>query len=186
MTRKLEGQIARNIPTSFEFMNQFNPRLLSNNLLVPYMIAVWEEYFRATFTACLRYSKQREAALKRAKLSYSDLEKLLIGLVQVERSVAEAFSFQRPSAIAEAFRLIDPKLDIAGALRKPYRGRKTNLYASIERLVEGRNNLVHTGDLDLKLFDNQLRVTIADLTEAINRAYNCIAKHYGFVPNHDY
>lgn len=185
-TRKLEGQIASDTPTGLVFMDQFNPRLLSNNLLVPYMIAVWEEFFRATFTACLRYSKQRDAALKRAKLSHSDLEKLVIGSVQVERSVAEAFSFQRPSAIAEAFRLIDPKLDIAGVLRKPYRGRKTNLYESIEKLVEGRNSLVHTGELDLKLFDKQLRTAMADLTEAVNRAYNHIAKHYGFIPNHSY
>ena len=49
------------------------------------MIAVWEEFFRATFAACLRYSKQREAALKRAKLSHADLERLAIGSVQVER-----------------------------------------------------------------------------------------------------
>ena len=133
MHRKLEGQIARDQPSGLEVMDQFNPRLLSNNLVVPYMIAVWEEFFRATFTACLRYSKQREAALKRAKLSHSDLEKLVIGSVQIERSIAEAFSFQRPSAICDTFRLIDPKLDIAGAIRKPYRGRRTNLHESIRR-----------------------------------------------------
>jgi hypothetical protein len=186
MNRKFEGTIACDQPSGFEFMDQLNPRLLSNNLLVPYMIAVWEEFFRATFTALLRYSKQREGALKRAKLSHSDLEKLVIGSVQVERSVAEAFSFQRPSAIAEAFRLIEPKLDIAGAMRKPYRGRKVSLYDSLEKLVEGRNNLVHTGELDLSLFDKQLKTAMADLTEAANRAYNYIAKHYGFVPNHSY
>ncbi len=186
MTRKLEGEIARDTPTGLELIDQFNPRLLSNNLLVPYMIAVWEEFFRATFTACLRYSKQREAALKRVKLTHADLEKLLVSSVQVERAVAEAFTFQRPSAIAEAFKLIDPKLDIAGAMRKPYRGRKANLYESIENLVEGRNCLVHTGELDLRLFDKQLTTAMADLTEAINRAYNYLAKHYGFVPNHSY
>lgn len=186
MNRKLEGDIARDQPSGFEFMDQFNPRLLSNNLLVPYVIAAWEEFFRATFTACLRYSKQRESALKRARLSHSDLEKLVIGSVQIERSVAEAFSFQRPSAIAETFRLIDPKLDIAGPMRKPYRGRKVNLYDSIEKLVDGRNTLVHTGELDIRLFDRQLKTAIADLTEAANRAYNHIAKHYGFTPNHSY
>lgn len=186
MNRKLEGQIARDQSSGFEFMDQLNPRLLSNNLLVPYMIAVWEEYFRATFTACLRYSKQREAALKRARLSHSDLEKLVIGSVQIERSIAEAFSFQRPSAIAETFKLIDPKLDIAGAMRKPYRGRRVSLFDSLEKLVEGRNSLVHTGELDLSLFDKRLKTAIADLTEATSRAYNYIAKHYGFIPNHSY
>jgi len=150
------------------------------------MIAVWEEFFRATFAACLRYSKQRESALKRAKLSHADLEKLAIGTVQVERSVAEFFSFQRPSSIAETFKLLDPKLDIAAPLRKPYRRRSASLYDSLEVLVEKRNALVHAGDLSLGLFDNQLKITMSDLTVAVNRAYNYIAKHYGFVPNHDY
>jgi hypothetical protein len=186
MTRKLEGQIARDAPSGFEYMDQMNPRLLSNNLLVPYMIAVWEEFFRATFTACLRYSKQREAALKRAKLSHADLEKIAIGSIQVERSVAEVFSFQRPSSIAETFKLLDSKLDLAAPLRKPYRRRNVSLYQSIETLVEGRNRLVHAGDLNLELFDTQLKTTITDLTEAVNRAYDYIAKYYGFVPNHDY
>ena len=186
MNRKLESPIARDFSTGFDFIDDLNPRLLSNNLLVPYMIAVWEEFFRATFAACLRYSKQREAALKRAKLSHADLEKLAIGSVQVERSVAEFFSFQRPSAIAEAFKLLDPKLDLAAPLRKPYRRRRVSLYDSIEVLVEQRNALVHAGDISLGLFDKQLETTMTDLTEAINRAYNYIAKHYGFVPNHNY
>lgn len=186
MNRKFEGQIARDQPSGFEFMDQLNPRILSNNLLVPYMIAVWEEFFRATFTACLRYSNQREAALKRAKLSHSDLEQLVIGSVQIERSLAEVFSFQRPSVISNTFKLIEPKLDIAGAMRKPYRGRKASLYESIEALVERRNSIVHTGELDLSLFDKQLKTAMADLTEAANRAYNYIAKHYGFIPNHSY
>ena len=32
MTRKLEGDIAREKPTGLAFMDQMNPRLLSNNL----------------------------------------------------------------------------------------------------------------------------------------------------------
>ena len=186
MSRNLEGHIARESTTGFGLIDQMNPRLLSNNLLVPYMIAVWEEFFRATFAACLRYSKQREAALKRAKLSHADLEKLAIGSVQVERSVAEFFSFQRPSAIAETFKLLDQKLDLAAPLRKPYRRRHVTLFDSIEALIKQRNTLVHEGDINLELFDKQLEATMTDLTEAINRAYNYIAKHYGFVPNHDY
>ena len=186
MNRKLEGQIARDSSSGFESVDWMNPRLLSNNLVVPYMIAVWEEFFRSTFTACLRYSKQREAALKRAKLSHADLEKLALGSVQVERSVAEFFSFQRPSAVAETFKLLDAKLDLAAPLRKPYRRRRISLFDSIEALVEHRNALVHTGDISLGLFDKQLKTTMGDLTEAANRTYNYIAKHYGFDPNHDY
>ena len=186
MHRKLDGQIAKDQPSGLEFIDEMNPRLLSNNMVVPYVIAVWEEYFRATFTACLRYSKQREAALKRLKLGHTDLVKLVMGTAQVDRSIAETFSFQRPSAISERFKLIDPNLDIAGALRKPYRKRKQNLFDSLEALVEDRNRLVHTGEINLELFDKHLRTVLEDLTEAVNRAYNYIANHNSFVPNHDY
>ena len=184
--RKLEGPLARDAPSGFGFLDDVNPRLLSNNLLVPYMIAVWEEFFRATFVVCLRHSKQREAALKRAKLSHADLEKLVMGSVHVERSIAEFFSFQRPRQIAETFKLLEPKMDLAAPLRKPYRRRRISLYDSIEALVERRNALVHAGTISADLFDIQLKKIAGDLTEAVNRAYNYIAKHYGFVPNHDY
>lgn len=186
MNRKLAGSISRDSSSGLDFIDEMNPRLLSNNLLIPYMIAVWEEFFRATFAACLRYSKQREAALKRAKLSHADLEQLVIGSVQIERSIAEFFSFQRPSKITETFKLLDPKLDLAAPMHKPYRRRKVSLYDSIEELVKQRNALVHTGNISLDLFDKQLNVAMTDLTEAINRTYNYIAKHYGFIPNHDY
>lgn len=186
MHRKLDGQMAKDAPSGIGFLDEINPRLLSNNMVIPYVIAVWEEYFRATFAVCLRYSTQREAALKRAKLSHSDLEQLVAGKTQVDRAVAETFSFQRPTAISDAFRLIDPKLDVGGALRKPHRGRKQSLFDSLEALIEDRNRLVHTGEINVGLFNKQLRAVVSDLTEAVNRAYDIIAKRNGFVPNHNY
>lgn len=184
--RNVTGPAATDGPTGLAFLDQMNPRLISNNLLVPYLVAVWEEFFRATFAACLKYSTQREAALKRARLSHADLEKIAVGSVPVERSIAETFAFQRPSSIAENFKLIDPKLDLAAPLRKPYRRRKVSLFNSVDALVESRHRLVHSGDLTHSLFDKQLNTSMSDLTEAVNRCYNYIAKHYGFVPNHDY
>lgn len=186
MNRNLDGNAAREEPSGLDWLDDLNPRLLSNNLLVPYVIAVWEEFFRATFTACLRYSRQRETALKRAKLSHSDLEEIAIGSLPVERAVAERFSFQRPSKITETFKLIDQKLNIAAPLRKPYRNRKIKLYESIEVLVEDRNAMVHSGDLNLRLFDKQLETVLSDLTEAVDRSYNYVTEHYGFTAIHDY
>ena len=64
MTRKLEGDIARDKPAGLVFVDEINPRLLSNNLLIPYVIAVWEEYFRSTFSATLKNADKREVVLK--------------------------------------------------------------------------------------------------------------------------
>ena len=186
MNRKFEGQLARDVPSGLDFVDELNPRLLSNNFLLPYMVAVWEEYFRATFSACLKYSTQREAALKRTRLSHGDLEKVAIGSQPIERAIAESFSFQRPSAINDNFRMLDQKLDIGAAMRRPYRRRKISLFESIERLVEDRNQFVHSGQMNFMFFDAQLNSALSDMQVAVNRAYECVAAHYKFVPNHDY
>lgn len=181
-SRNLEGQITKDASSGLDFIDELNPRLLSNNFLLPYMVAVWEEYFRATFAACFKYSPQREGVLKRAKLSHGDFEKVAIGSQPIERTIAESFAFQRPSAISENFRRLDQKLDIGGAIRKPYRRRKKSLFDSIEQLVEDRNEFVHTGGINLKFFDAQLNAALSDMQVAVNRAYKCIAAHYHFLP----
>lgn len=186
MSRKLEGPIAQEKASGLEFMDELNPRILSNNFLLPYVVALWEDYFRSTFAAALKYSKQRESALKRARLSHSNLEQVALGTHSIERAIAESFSFQRPTSIAENFRLLDPKLDIGAVLRKPYRRRKKSLFDSIEQLVEDRHVFVHTGRMNIKFFDPQLQTTLSDIEVAVNRAYECVAAYYGFVPSHDY
>lgn len=185
-SRKLEGDIAREKPTGLIFMDEINPRLLSNNLLVPFIVAVWEEYFRATFTAVLRYANKRDSVLKKARLSHAQLELITTEKQQVERTIAECFSFQRPSHIGDNFKLIDSKLDIAGAMRKPYRQRKKSLYDSIEELVELRNRFVHEGDMELSLYDKQLDAILKDAVVAVDRAYEAVGTHFGFTPIHDY
>lgn len=184
-SRKLEGDAARDSTHPIPFLNDLNPRLLSNNLLVPFIIAVWEEYFRATFTASLRYADKREVVLKKARLSHTQLEQIAAEK-QIERAIAECFSFQRPSMIGEHFKLIDSKLDLASAMRKPYRKRKVTLFDSIETLVENRNAFVHAGEMDMTLFDKRIKATLSDVVVAADRAYDAIGKHFGFTPIREY
>ncbi len=184
--RNLGGDLAKDVPSGLPFIDELNPRLLSNNMLVPYLIAAWEEYFRATFTACLRYSRKRESALKQAKLGHVEFEQLIAGSLQAERLIAESFSFQRPSIIAKNFGYVDSKIDIAAILRKPYRGRKESLFDLIENIVNDRNQLVHTGEININLFDAKLKALFVDLTQAVDRAYQHIAKQSNFDPIYDY
>jgi hypothetical protein len=162
-----------------------NPRLLSNNLLIPFIIAVWEEYYRVTFTAVLRYADKRDVVLKKARLSHAQLEQIAAEK-QIERPIFECFSFQRPSMIGENFKLIDPKLNLASAMRKPFRRRKFSLCDSIESLVEARNAFVHAGDMDMSLFDRRLQAILADIVMAVDRSYDSIGVHFKFKPIRDY
>ena len=82
--------------------------------------------------------------------------------------------------------MLDSKLDVAAVLRKPYRHRKRTLYASIEALVEGRNAFVHTGEMDLTLYDEALGRALTDIVEAVDRAYAAIGSRFGFTPIREY
>ena len=66
-SRKPEGNLACDGPHPIPRVDDINPRLLSNNLLIPFIIAVWEEYFRATFAAVLCYADNRDVVLKKAR-----------------------------------------------------------------------------------------------------------------------
>ena len=180
--RKLEGNMAKESATGLSFIDEINPRLLSNNLMIPYVIAVWEEYFRSTFTALLKYADRREVVLKKARLSHAQLEQIAIEKKPIEQAISECFSFQRPGIIGENYKMLDSKIDIAAALRRPYRRRNTTLYDSIETLVEQRNAFVHAGTMNLALYDKKLRQVLEDITEGVDRSYSAIGLHFGFVP----
>ncbi len=186
MNRNFEGASALDKSSGLQYIEKFNPRLLSNNFLLPYVVAIWEDYFRSTFAAVLKYSGQREGILKKARLSHTQLDQIAPGAQPIERAVSECFSFQRPSLISENFRIMDSKLDFGGAMKKLYRRRKVSLYDSIEALVEGRNAFVHEGEMDMTLFDKKMQIVLDDIVTAVDPAYECIGRQYKFVPLHDY
>jgi hypothetical protein len=71
-------------------------------------------------------------------------------------------------------------------MRKPYKRRKISLFESLESLVEGRNAFVHEGQMNMDLYDKQIKITLDDIVVAVDRAYESIGRHYGFVPIHEY
>lgn len=184
--RKFEGDIAREKPSGFFFMDEINPRITSNNLLVPFIIAVWEEYYRSTFVAIFKYTDRREQVLKKARLSHYQLEQIASNKKPLEQALSECFSFQRPSMIGENFRLLDSKLDLAAAMRKPFKRRRVTLFDQIEALVDGRNAFVHTGEMDLSLYGREIEKVLTDIVEAVDRCYKAIGSHFKFTPLTEY
>jgi hypothetical protein len=184
--RQFGGELARSVATGLHFIDRMNPRFLSNNMFLPYLVAIWEDYFKSTYIALLKYSKDRKAVLKRARLSHEHLEEIAIGTESVESALAGSFTFQRPSVIAEHFRSLDPRLDLAAAFRRPYRRRRVSLYDSIETLVESRHEFVHTGNIQTTLTDSALTAALSDFEAAIDRAYVRIYEVNRWPVNRDY
>ena len=130
-----------------------------------------EDYFKSTFVALLRYSPKRETFFKSFRLSGEHLLAIADDTVSVEGATAEILPFQRISAVCRHFDALDPKLDLAGALRKPYHRRAESLFDEIERLVLSRHDFIHRAALDLTLTDERIKDVIYDLEAAVTRCY---------------
>lgn len=184
--RGLDQPNAKPEPTGLWIMDDMNPRFFSNNLIIPYLIAIWEEFFKASFITMLQYSAHRVAALKKARLNQNHLEMIIAGTSTVEEALADSLSFQRPSIITENFKFIDPKLNIATSLKKPYRRRKESLFDAIGAYVEQRNEFVHTGNMNAQLSDKIIEKAMNDFEVAVDRCYEAFGVHCGFTPIRDY
>ncbi len=163
---------------SFEYFDQMNPRLLSNNLLSPYLVSIMEDYFKSTFIALLKYSQNKERVFKKSRLTSTHLVGISDREISVEEAVAETLSFQKISSVCDHFKKLDEKLDLAGELKRPYRRRKKKLYDDLESLVSQRHAFIHRGIMNIHLGDKEIKKTINDLKESIDRCYIAITNRY--------
>lgn len=184
--RMMTGEISKPDPTGFTFIDSLNPRFFSNNMIVPYIVGVWESYMKSSFIVLLKYHQNRDRIFKNARLSVDQMKDISSGKSTVEEAIGEAYSFQRPKVVVDNFRAIDDKLDLCSVLRKPYRNRKKTLYDTIEHIVDLRNKIVHTGYIDNKISDAIIKQTIVDMEAAVDRVYTRFGECYDFVPNRNY
>jgi len=162
----------------FTLIRELDPRTLANNTLVPYLVAALEDYFKSTFIALLRYSPRQESFFKGIRLQGEQLLAVSRGSSSVEEQLVETLPFQRITAICRHFDAIDPRLDLAGTLRKPYRKRRLSLFDLLEKLVVTRHNLIHKAVVDLQLTDTRVLDLIYDLDAAITRVYRRITTYH--------
>lgn len=165
---------------NFEFIDQLNPRLLSNNLLLPYIVSLIEEFFKSTFIALLKYSERKESLFKGKRLSSYHLLKISSGDFSIEEAVAENSSFQKVSTICQHFKDLEPDLDLAGVLRKPYRRRKKSLFETLEQLVLQRHAFIHKGHMETSFDDADVKRALDDLEASVIRCYRRITEYYGW------
>ena len=185
--RNITGDIAREEPTGLPWLDDINPRILSNNMILPYLIGCWESYFRNSFISILKYSDDISArALRNCRISPEEYITVIRGEINLESVLADSLSFQRPNIISENFRALNPKIDIAAWLRKPYHKRRKPLFDSITEIVETRDIIVHTGITDKSIFDKQIQSIIEDLIVAVNWVYQGFGDVFSFEPSFDF
>ena len=184
-SRQMNGDIAREEHSKLPWLDEMNPWILSDNMIIPYLIGCWESYFRNSYISILKYSDEiPEKALKNCRISSPELLMVIKHEANLERILADSLSFQRPNIIAENFRQLNSKIDINAWLRKPYNRRKKTLADSITEIVGIRDSIVHTGNMDLRILDKQIHNIIKDLTAAIDRSYQGFGKVFEFEPDY--
>jgi len=164
----------------FNFADDINPRIFSNNMLVPFMVAALEEYFQATFVALLKYSPKKLTILKNSRVRPEDLMAIAKGTTSVERAISDQFSFQHLEQIASHFKSIDARLDVAGVLRKPYRRRRRSLYESFAALIKHRHDIIHRSETLTNFTDDLAITALEDLEAGITRVYTMIVRTFGW------
>lgn len=156
-----------------------DPEVVANNLLVPYLVAVAEDYFRTAWIALLHYSPRRADILHSYRVTADEF-------ASVDRSwdvselVARRRTFQNVAAIDRNFRDIDAKLDVGGMLKRPFRRRKMSLYHSLHDLFERRHALVHRAELALPFDDRRLAADVENVKHAVTRVHLGLQRHYGW------
>lgn len=161
-------------------LDEMNPRLFSNNLLIPYIVSTIEDYYRSTFIALLKYSNRKDSFFKGARISADHMIKIARGDISVEDAFADNISFQNMSTICQIFKSIDKNLDFYKILNKPYRRRNKTLYYEMEELINKRHNIIHKGIMDTYFDDSNVKKLLNDIEAVIDRSYKMITNAYNW------
>ena len=167
-----------------ELIDAHNPKIMASNLAVVSLVSLAEEYFRSCYIALLRYSARRVDVLKGARLVGQDLVSVADGAYTVEEAVSKWMSFQDISKICQSFKELDPRLDFAGVLRKPYRRRKESLFDCFRRVIQQRHDLIHHAIVDPAYGPSEAMQDASLVYVGLRRIYESMIKTYGWSKEH--
>lgn len=162
--------------TGLPHLDQFNSHLFINNLLLTYLIGIWETFLRMLFVVLLKNYSDIEQAMKNINISAKQIVSSLRGGISLEQSIADSLSFQRPEVISKNFQSVG--FDIKKILKKPYRS--TDLFENINSYVSIRNGISHYGQMDLSIENSLFKKILNEFDIAVERIYKAVGKEYKF------
>lgn len=163
-----------------DFLDSHNPRILSANVMVPFLVSAVEDYFRSLYVALLRYSANRERIIQNARLQGPELAAIDRGEMTVPEAVAKWMSFQDLNKINNAYKELNPKYDIHGVLKRPYGKYKASFWDALDRLIRQRHELIHQAELSTDYTPDRLRRDIDFVYKALWRVYQELIKLNGW------
>lgn len=171
-------------PTGLSFFDEINPKILFNNLQIPYLVGVFEEYLKSTFVVLFEYSpeKDRKRIFKKLLSQYGIQPDYLESLPQnsesIEWHLTRFMSFQNPRKIVESFNLIDKNIGVSNVLKKLTSDKTQSLFERIDKIVKIRHEIVHHGRTDVTVTDDVIKQFVDDLNEVVDLIYRRLSDHY--------
>jgi hypothetical protein len=156
-----------------------DPEIVSNNLIVPLLVSLLEEYFKSTYQSLLRFSSKRP----RITVPAGDLLGLDGVKPSIEAAVTRRMSFQNLDTVAANFRKIEPSLDLLGCLERPYLRRRVSLRDSLQALIVRRHVIIHEATIVPTFTTEEIRRSVSDLEVAVGRVFKNLAKKKRWHPD---
>lgn len=172
--------------TGLPCIDTMNPMLFSNNLVIPYLVAIWEHYLKASYTAVLKNNCNLDKVLKHNKLTVDETKRISSGEVTVEEVISNKLSFQRPKIVGDNFKMIEDKIDIFKVLKSNQVEDGDNLFDFITRIIEIRNEFVHTGEIHHEATNEYIKTITQYFERAVDSIYDRFGEFYSFEPLRDY
>lgn len=168
-------------PNQAEAMESFgipSSATLLSNLSTTYLSSIIENYFRDLYVALIKYSDKKEKIITNSNINKNDLFEVSEGKLTIEDAVALSKSLQNIRKIDKYFREINSKIDIKGALSKPYHRRKESLFQTVDRVLEHRHSLVHRLNVDISYKKENVISDIKSVRIALDRVYEHLCLIY--------
>jgi hypothetical protein len=180
----MNANINAPLPTKFPYIEQYNSKIIFNNLQIPFLVGVLEEYLKTTFVVLMKClpdgerSKIFKRLLNKVKVLPDYIGTFSKNSESVEWLLTEYLSFQRPKTIVENFMVIDSKIDINSVFMKPTSNQKGSLFERVDKVINIRNNIVHHAEIDHEITDDTLNQIAEDFNEVANRIYYYLCDYY--------
>jgi len=155
-----------------------HPLILSNNLVVPFLVAALEDFFRSSFVALLQYSGARSTMFSRVRLTPDDLLDISSDARTVEAAFARHLSFQNLSRICGHFKELDKGLDLRKILNKRVKKSRQSMFDSLKSLIEHRHELIHRSRLDPDYFNKNVQRDMLCVQETVSSIYEFFLDYF--------
>lgn len=140
-SQHLEMELEKRPLSELQIINEHHPASIGMNISIPFLISVFEEYFRSIFIVLLKWSENKKEILKNLKINTEDLADVSNGISSIEKIASRNISFQNISGINSAFDKISKEIKFIHLLKS--KEPKKNHFERINKLIEFRHQIIH-------------------------------------------